>query len=133
MMWRWAVLLLLAAGVNAALAKPKPRDWQSGEVTEVAEPGAGRQPGWGTIGPHVNSGTQVIVPESSSFAARWVIAIALPDAIYVVTLPPPPRKSSLAKLEAGSKLGCAVEGKTMYLKDQKGAVFRASIRERSAP
>ena len=127
------VLLLLAAGANMTLAKPKPRHWQSGEVTLVERPGQRSQPGSGTIGPHVTSGEPVIMPEPSSFAAVWAIAVALPEAIYVVTLPPPPRKSSLAKLEAGSKLECAVEGKTMYLKDEKGTVFRASIRERSAP
>lgn len=133
MVWRVVVSLLLAANVNMTLAKPKPRSWQPGEVTLVERPREGRQPGSGNIGPHITSGEPVIVPESSSFGAGWAIAIALPDAIYVVTLPPPPRKSWLAKLEAGSKLECAVEGKAMYLKDEKGTVFRAKIRERSAP
>ena len=124
--------LFLAAGVNATLAKPKPRNWQPGEVTRIERPGDAHQPGSGTIGPPVISGEPVIMPEPSSFEARWAIAIALPDAIYVVTLPPPPQKSSLTRLKAGSKLECAVEGKTMYLKDEKGSVFRASIRQRSA-
>ena len=70
--------------------------------------------------------------ESSSSGARWAFVITLPDDHYVVTLSPPPGKSSLAKLGQGSKIECAVEGKTMYLKDDKGKVFRAAIRERWA-
>ena len=133
MTWRVVVSLLLAAGVNVMPAKPKPRNWQPGEVRLVQRPGEVRQPGWGTVGYNVADSTQVVVLESSSFGTNWAVAIALPDAIYVVSLPLPPRKSSLTRLEAGSKLDCAVEGKTMYLKDPKGTVFRARIKERSAP
>jgi hypothetical protein len=133
MVFRLVVLLLPAAGANMTLAEAKSRHWQSGKVTRVERPGQGSQPGRGTIGPQVTGGEPVIVPQPSSFAAVWALVVELPEASYVVTLPPPPRKSSLAKLAPGSQLECAVEGKTVYLKDQKGTVFRARIRERSAP
>ena len=130
MLWRVAVSLLLAAGLNTTPGKSKPRHWQPGEVALVEKPGVKRQPGWGTIEPYITSTTEVIMLESSAYGARWAFAITLPDAHYVVTLPPPPGKSSLTRLGPGSKLQCAIDGKTMYLKDDNGKVFRAAIRER---
>ena len=135
MRWRLAVLLILAAGVNSAPAKSKPRNWQSGEVIQIKGPRQGRQPGWGTIGPEVIRGEpgsqRAIMRESTTTGTRWMIEIALPGADYVVSLAPPPRKSSLMNLGTGSRVQCAVEAKSVYLKDDKGKVYRARIEKRS--
>jgi hypothetical protein len=73
----------------------------------------------------------IVVPEASTFGRRWAIAIDLSDSGYIVTLPIPPRKSSLAKLEPGSRVQCAAEGKTLYLRDEKGKEYRARIQHKS--
>lgn len=133
------VCALLALGLLAsghAPAKKKERAWQEGVVAAIQRPGDPIQ-GYrqGTVGPEVSAsrmgGGNVILPERSSFGALWAIAIDLPDAGYIVTLPVPPSKSSLSKLEPGSHVTCAVEGKTLYLRDEKGKQFRARIRQKS--
>lgn len=124
------ISLLLAAGANTALAKSQSLNWQSGEVVRVGKPEQRRKPGWGTVGPHVSHAPQVIALESSSFGVNWGLAIAMPGTDYIISLSPPPRKSSLHGLEPGDRLECAVKGKDMYLRDEKGTVFRARIRER---
>ncbi len=124
------VLLFLAAGASLALAKSQTLNWKSGEVIRVGKPEQRRQPGWGTVGPHVNPGPHVISLESTSFGVNWGLAIAFRGTDYIISLSPPPRKSSLHQLEAGDRLECAVEGKNMYLKDENGTVFRGRIRER---
>jgi hypothetical protein len=133
-MWYALVLLLLAAGVDTP-GKTKSRNWQAGEVRAVVRPGETRPPAWGPIGPHITTtgNPDVLMLESSSFDARWTAAVAFPDARHVISFPPPPPRSSLAALKAGVKIECAVEGKTMYLKDAAGAIIRAKIRQRAAP
>lgn len=75
-------------------------------------------------------GGNVILPEFSSPFPRWALAIDLPEGIYLVTIPVPPRKSSLAKLEAGSTVKCLLDGKKFFLLDEKGKKHKANVRQR---
>jgi len=89
---------------------------------------------WGTAGSEVapSEGLPQSGPQMLPFQARSMPAgrfqIRLPDAAYMVLVPPLPKKSSLGKVKAGDSVDCAVEGKTVYLRDEKGAVYRGRIR-----
>lgn len=138
MMVRLVVSLLLVASIQLAQAKQKVHTWQKGEITAIAKPGEEGRSAWGTFGSEAipsksapqgdSQRVSEMVPVSSSFDARWALAITLPDAAYVVIVPPLPGKSSLAKAKAGDTIDCAVEGKAVYLRDTKGRVYRARIR-----
>ncbi len=130
----FAAIVVLAPGF--ARGKEKNRAWQEGIVVAIQRPGdplPGQ--GRGTGGPEINMSPQgasrIVVPERSTFGVRWAIAVDLPDAGYIVTLPVPPSKSSLSKLEPGSRVQCAAEGKTLYFRDEKGREFRARIRDKA--
>ena len=132
----YALLVLALFASSYAPAKEKERAWQEGVVVAIQRPGD-PVPFYrkGTVGPEISSSRQgsgnIVVPEGSSFGAVWAIAIDLPDAGYVVTLSIPPRKSSISKLEPGSHVTCAAEGKTLYLRDDSDKQFRARIRQKS--
>ena len=140
MMVRVVLSLLLAASIQLAQAKQKVRTWQKGEITAIAKPDEGGRSAWGTVGSEAipsrdapqsdSQRVSIMMPVSSSFDSRWALAITLPDAAYVVIVPPLPGKSSLAKVKAGDTIDCAVEGKVAYLRDTKGTVYRARIQAR---
>ena len=126
--------VILAPGF--ARGKEKNRAWQEGIVAAIQRPGDPLPgPRQGTLRPEMNVSRQgssrIVVPATSTFGLRWAIAVDLPDAAYIVTLPTPPSKSSLSKLEPGSRVQCAAEGKSLYFRDGKGREFRARIRERA--
>lgn len=130
---RILLAFLIAMGFEQALAKPKAPVWQTGEITAIAKPGEQRAPGWGTVGPHTAPlPDHNIVLTSSEFGARWALEITLPEAVYVITVAPFTGTHPLAKIKAGDRLDCAVEGKTMSLRDAKGKVYRARIRKRDS-
>jgi hypothetical protein len=107
---------------------------QEGEVVAVEKPGESRaRTGGGTVGPEsvlTPGGGNVVMQEASSPDPRWALAIDLSEGIYLVTIPAPSRKSSLAKLAVGSQVKCIVERNKFLLLDEKGKKHKASVRQR---
>ena len=133
-------LLLLVACIQQAPAKQRVHTWQKGDIRAIGKPGEGGRSAWGTFGSEStpnkessqidNQRVSEVVPLASSFDSRCALAITLPEATYVVIVPPLSSKRALAKVRAGDTIDCAVEGKVAYLRDTRGSVYRARIQAR---
>jgi hypothetical protein len=121
----WFGACLPASGAKAA------REWRDGRVLEIGLPGE-HQPE--SQDPFVSANReQTPYPLASTGVASYQVYVIEADGVtYAATGDPPGRKSYLGGLKPGDRIRCAVERKTLYIRNPRGREYRLTIRAPSA-
>jgi len=127
--WVSVWIAVSLAFLSAAAGGAKGRRWLEGKMVAVQRAESARPE---TNDPFLTSSSQAPFPRYSETRGgnSWIIVIETPEGPYAAGGQAPGRKSYLSRLEAGSTVRLAADGRNLYILEREGKEHKLRLLEK---